>query len=93
MIDPNFAGVDIHALGGDDMHNLEPVWHAVIDQTVAAQCYAMDITPDGSAARIVDLYSKIVDVGGTPTKASQPFAVLSTNNKEPFLLTIAVGQR
>ena len=70
MIDPNFAGVDIHALGRDGTHNLEPVWHAVIDQAVASQCYDMDITPDGSAARIIDLYSKIVDVGGTPTKAS-----------------------
>ena len=70
MIEPNFAGVDIHALGRDGMHHLEPVWHAVVDQPVAAQCYSTDIAPDGSAARIVDLYSKIVDVGGTPTKAS-----------------------
>ena len=70
MIDPNFAGVDIHALGRDSMHNLAPVWHAVIDQAVASQCHNMDVTPDGSAARIIDLYSKVVDVGGSPTKAS-----------------------
>ena len=68
LIDPTFNGVDVHALGKDSKHNLEAVWHAVVDEEVSIQCEALDVVPDRTKAKVVDLYSRMTEFNGTPTK-------------------------
>ena len=68
MINPNFHGVDIHALGRDPDHNLDAVVHAVVNEDVAVECKSLNIIPDRSSARIVDLYTKQIEHDGSQTK-------------------------
>ena len=65
MICPNFSGVDILALGKDSEHNLDEVWHAVIDEETSVQCEKLDIQPSGANAKICNIYSRKVIWNGS----------------------------
>ena len=57
MINPNFSGVDVHALGRDADNQLLDVWHAVVDEQTAIECEELNIVPNKSGAKLCDVYS------------------------------------
>lgn len=68
MICPNFAGLDIIALGEDRPNNLDAVLHAVVDEEVSIKCESQNVVPDRSAASIVDMYTKQITFHGRDCK-------------------------
>ena len=58
MICPNFAGVNILALLKDSEHNLDEVWHAMIDKETSVQCEKLDIQPLGANAKICNIFAQ-----------------------------------
>ena len=68
MICPNFAGVDIIALGQDSPNNLDAVLHAVVDEETSIKCESQNVVPDKTAARIADMYTRMISFNGRDIK-------------------------